>query len=222
VLFREHSDTVKVTSMLAVAPDASRLQFASEEARAVDALFQPDSQLLLGKRATEDSFKRMAPDYRFLHLATHGFFNKMNPMLSGLQLEADADNDGRLELHEILSLNLAADLVTLSACQTGLGSGYFAEVPAGDDYVALTRAFLYAGSTSVLATLWEVDDASTLELMKDFYGGFIRAASTGDRAIALAQAQRHLLASENYHHPYYWAPFVLVGNTSGHRRPSSI
>ena len=108
--------------------------------------------------------------------------------------------------------------MTLSACQTGLGSGYFAEVPAGDDFVGSTRAFLYAGSTAVLATLWEVDDASTLALMKSFYGGLRQAAGTEDKATALALAQRALLASDEYKHPYFWAPFVLVGDMSRDRR----
>ena len=75
----------------------------------------------------------------------------MNPLLSGLTLEADTQEDGRLEVHEILGLRLNANLVTLSACDTALGSGYFAEVPAGDDLVGLTRAFLFAGSPSVCA-----------------------------------------------------------------------
>ena len=127
------------------------------------------------------------------------------------EAEADAADDGRLELHEILALRLDADLVTLSACETGLGSGYFAELPAGDDFVGLTRAFLYAGSTSVLATLWEVDDASTLSLMKNFYAGLRRSAGAEDMANALSLAQRALLSSKEYSHPYFWAPFVLVG-----------
>jgi CHAT domain-containing protein len=210
-LLRDRSASANISSMLALAPQASRLQYAFEEARAVDTLFQPNSLALLGIAATESSFKQLAPQYRLLHLATHGYFNKLNPLLSGLQLEADTDNDGRLELHEILGLRLDADLVTLSACQTGLGSGYFAELPAGDDFVGLTRAFLYAGSTSVLATLWEVDDASTLALMKNFYGGLRQAAGTEDMANALSLAQRALLSSKDYHHPYFWAPFVLVG-----------
>ena len=210
-LLRERAGAENTTSMLAVAPEISHLQYASEEARAINALFQPDSRALVGKTATESSFKDLAPRYRMLHLATHGFFNRLNPLLSGLQLEADAANDGRLELHEILGMQLDADLVTLSACQTGLGSGYFAELPAGDDFVGLTRAFLYAGSASVLATLWEVDDASTLALMKRFYGGLRQAAGEEDMAKALSLAQRALLSSKEYKHPYFWAPFVLVG-----------
>jgi len=220
-LLRENTNSQNTSSMLALAPERSHLQYASEEARVINDLFQPDSRALLGTSATESSFKQLAPHYRLLHLATHGYFNKLNPLLSGLQLEADMANDGRLELHEILDLRLDADLVTLSACQTGLGSGYFAEVPAGDDFVGLTRAFLYAGSTSVLATLWEVDDASTLALMKSFYGGLRQAAGAEDMAKALSLAQRALLSSKEYNHPYFWAPFVLVGEM-GRDRGQSI
>jgi len=222
VLSRDRRDSGEASSMLAIAPDVSRLRFAREEASAINALFEPDSVALLGRAATESAFKRLAPDYRLLHLATHGFFNKLSPLLSGVQLEADTIDDGRLELHEILELQLDADLVTLSACETGLGSGYFAEVPAGDDYVGLTRAFLYAGSTLVLATLWEVDDASTLQLMKRFYGDLSEAERGEDKTGALTRAQRALLSSDEFKHPYYWAPFVMVGHASASRPPASI
>jgi CHAT domain-containing protein len=93
-----------------------------------------------------------------------------------------------------------------------LGSGYYSEVPAGDEFIGLTRAFLLAGSSSVLATLWEVNDRSTSEFMIGFYGK-LRGAE-GDRA--LATVQRRMLASRTrYRHPYYWAPFVLVGPNRG-------
>jgi len=212
LLDRQAGDTDSV-GILAMAPQRSRLQHAPAEARTVGELFSTQSRALVGASATESVFKQQASRYRMLHLATHGYFNKLNPMLSGLELESDESNDGLLELHEILGMELEADLVTLSACQTALGSGHFAEIPAGDDFVGLTRAFLYAGSTSVMATLWEVDDASTLELMKRFYGGLAKAPAGEDMAAALALAQRALLSSTNYSHPYYWAPFVLVGET---------
>ena len=92
-----------------------------------------------------------------------------------------------------------------------MGGGFFTEIPAGDDFVGLTRAFLQAGSASVLATLWQVDDRSTVDLMKDFYTHLEDTGVQGDKAVALARAQRALRASEDYRHPYYWAPFVLVG-----------
>jgi len=203
------------SSLLALAPGRSHLRYAGAEVRAVNALFAPDARSLVGSAATESAFKQEAAYFRMLHLATHGYFNKLNPLLSGLELEPDADNDGQLELLEILGLHLHADLVTLSACRTGLGSGQFAELPAGDEFVGLTRAFLHAGSRSVLATLWEVDDASTAELMASFYADLKRADSGQAKAAALANAQRALLATDRYKHPYYWAPFVLVGASAG-------
>lgn len=194
--------------VLAVAPSRSRLAFAAREVQGIRALFPRETRALVGKGATESSFRRLAGDYSILHLATHGFFNKLNPLFSGVQLEADAQEDGRLEVHEILELHLRARLVTLSACETALGSGYFNEVPAGDDFIGLTQAFLSAGSSSVLATLWDVNDRSTLQFMTGFYQNL----PSREGSDALAAAQRKMLAGPvRYRHPYYWAPFVLVG-----------
>src|SRR5438552_17929459 len=151
--------------MLAMAPASTRLRYAQQESQNVSAFYPRQHMLLVGNGATESSFKRLADRYDIIHLSTHGYFNKVNPLLSGLTLEADTQEDGRLEVHEILGLRLNANLVTLSACDTALGSGYFAEVPAGDDLVGLTRAFLFAGSSSVMASLWEVNALSALRLM---------------------------------------------------------
>jgi len=193
--------------LLAMAPASARLRFAAEEARSVVELFPEGHRLLVGDEATEEAFKSSAGDFSKLHLATHSTWNRLNPLLSGLELEAGGGEDGRLEVHEILGLDLVADLVTLSACQTALGSGYFAEVPAGDDFVGLTRAFLHAGSSAVLASLWEVDDRSTLEMMRDVYARLLEQRPSA----ALAAAQRELLQQDDLSHPYHWAPFVLVG-----------
>jgi CHAT domain-containing protein len=116
-------------------------------------------------------------------------------------------HDGRLEVHEVLGLRLAADLVVLSACQTGLGSGVLADVPAGDDWVGLTRAFLQAGAARVAATLWPVEDWSTAALMERFYEGY---AVDANPVRALTQAQRTLLAAPATAHPFFWAGFVIV------------
>jgi CHAT domain-containing protein len=217
-------------SVLAMAPTRPGLQFSRQEATAVAGLFPKDRLLLVGSRATESAFKSSAARYEVLHLATHGYFNKFNPLLSGLELEPDGREDGRLEVHEILGLRLSARLVVLSACDTALGGGYFAEVPAGDDIVGLTRAFLFAGSPSVIASLWAVNDQSTMRLMGAFYGQLLGTngvkadaarglpglsaveGSPADRATALAEAQRALLArGGRYAHPYFWGAFVLVG-----------
>jgi CHAT domain-containing protein/Tfp pilus assembly protein PilF len=207
--------------LLAMAPARARLRWAEEEARVVSAALPGEHRLLVGDEATEAAFKQGAGDFGRLHLATHSTWNRLNPMLTALELEPGDGEDGRLEVHEILGLDLPADLVTLSACETALGSGYFAEVPAGDDFVGLTRAFLHAGSSAVLASLWEVDDRSTLEVMRDLYARLADARPSA----ALAAAQRDLLGRGELAHPYHWAPFVLVGlDGVGNetKRPASV
>jgi CHAT domain-containing protein/Tfp pilus assembly protein PilF len=197
--------------LLAVAPPRSGLPFAIEEARSVGKMFSPDSDVLVSKNATETRFKQEAGHYQFIHLATHGFFNKTNPLFSGLRLEPDADDDGRLEVHEILQLRLNARLVTLSACDTALGSGDFAEMPAGDEFVALDRAFLEAGSDAVLASLWKVNDRSTLIIMNQLYQDL--RTTSGPKA--LAQAQRAMIRDPRFRQPYHWGAFTFVGKDFG-------
>jgi len=194
--------------LIALAPSRARLRFSEQEVRAIARLYGARSTALVRRNATESAFKRLAGEHQIVHLATHGYFNRPNPLFSGVELEADDSEDGRLEVHEVLGLHLEAQLVTLSACDTALGGGYFSDVPAGDDLVGLTRAFLFAGSRSVLATLWQVNDRSTLDLMSTFYSE-LRSA---DKADALARAQRALARpGSRYRHPYYWGAFVLVG-----------
>jgi CHAT domain-containing protein/Tfp pilus assembly protein PilF len=202
-------------SLLALAPARSRLRHAPDEARSVHAMFGAGSRLLLGDKATESSFKKLAGDYRVLHLATHGEFNSFNPLMSGLELEADALDDGLLQIHEILGLRLDADLVTLSACETALGSGYFTDVPATDELVGMTRAFLAAGSSTVMATLWEIDDRATVGFMKRFYDRMNSAGTDAGAANALARTQRELRSSREHAHPYFWAPYVVAGMATG-------
>jgi CHAT domain-containing protein len=218
-LAQEDGNGEAAETVMAMAPARAGLKFSRQEAAAVAGLFKKDRLLLVGAQATEGALKKSAGGFDILHLATHGYFNRFNPLLSGLELEADAREDGRLEVHEILGLRLRADLVVLSACETALGGGYFAEVPAGDDIVGLTRAFLFAGSPSVVASLWAVNDQSTMKLMSAFYGQLLPASdlnSSGgqavDKAAALAAAQRELLGrAGRYAHPYFWGAFVLVG-----------
>jgi len=113
-------------------------------------------------------------------------------------------------VHEVFGLHLAADLIVLSACQTGLGSGALADVPAGDDWVRLTRAFLHAGARRVMATLWSVDDWATAALIEHFYQAYDAGA---DPARALAATQRALITQPTTSHPFYWAGFVVSEGT---------
>jgi CHAT domain-containing protein/Tfp pilus assembly protein PilF len=197
-------------TLLALAPTDSELPYAQEEVRSLPELFDRPSAVLVGARATKQEFLRRAPQAGTIHLATHGFFNRANPLFSGLQLQRVGNDDGRLEVWEVLDQHLQANLVTLSACDTALASGYFGEVPEGDEFVGLTRAFLTAGSRSVLATLWEVNDRSTRDVMLDFY----RRERGLDPATALAGAQRAMLRhAGRFRHPYFWAAFTLVDVT---------
>lgn len=159
------------------------------------------AKLLLRQQATETMLKASAADYPVLHIASHGIFNTKRPLDSALLLAKDEQNDGKLTVGELYSLKLNADLVTLSACETGLG-----QINSGDDVVGLTRGFLYAGSSSVVASLWQVDDEATSQLMVRFYSEL----AGKPKAEALRAAQ--LEVKKAYPHPYFWSAFYLTGS----------
>ncbi len=170
------------------------------------ALFGGKTRVFLGEQATEASIREALRDYRFVHLATHAFVNEADPLLSGIVLLDDTTggHDGVLELAEIYNLDLNAELVTLSACQTGLGRQV-----RGEGLVGLTRGFLFAGARNVLVSLWNVQDDATARLMAYFYEGVIDGAPKGE---ALRDAKRRLIASsDRMADPFYWSPFVLNG-----------
>ena len=175
------------------------LQFAETEAKTVAGMIH-GSRLLVRKEASETNFKNAGGIFSRIHFATHGKFQADRPLDSGLYLAKDAANDGVLTVGELYSMHLDADLVTLSACETGLG-----KVANGDDVVGLTRGFLYAGSRSIVASLWSVDDKATSELMESFYANL----ASMDKEEALRQAQ--LKTRRSFPHPFYWAAFQLTG-----------
>src|SRR5512145_1639450 len=147
-------------------------------------------------------------DYRIVHFATHGLLNSEHPELSGLVLslvdEQGQPQDGFLRMHEIFNLRLPAELVVLSACQTGLGKKLD-----GEGLVGLTRGFMYAGAARVVASLWEVNDVATAELMKRFYR---RMLQDGMRpAAALRAAQIEMWKKPQWQSPFYWGAFVIQG-----------
>lgn len=144
--------------------------------------------------------------YNYLHLATHGFVNENKPELSGLLLSQDSTNkeDGILYSGEIYNLKLKAELVTLSACETGLG-----KLVKGEGMIGLTRSFLYAGAKNVMVSLWKVSDNSTSNLMVDFYNQLFDGHN---KSVSLQKSKQELIKSGNYSLPYYWAPFVLIGH----------
>ena len=135
-----------------------------------------------------------------IHLSCHGYFDNLDPLSSGVLLH----NEEVLTAREIFNMKINAELVTLSACQTGINKR-----KPGDELIGLTRAFLYAGTPSVVVSLWSVDAQSTQELMLEFYKLLKKGR---DKATALQEAQKKIMQKEEYSHPYYWAPFILVGN----------
>jgi len=179
---------------------AQDLQYAQNEAVAV-AKTLPRSRVILRKEATETALKKFGEGFRYIHFATHGQFDADAPLKSALLLAPDRESNGILTLDKLYSMRLDADLVTLSACETGLG-----KIASGDDVVGLTRGFLYAGSRSIVASLWKVDDLATSQLMTLFYSRLKEM----DKREALRSAQ--LDTRKRYPHPYYWAAFQLMGN----------
>lgn len=182
------------------------LAFAEEEATAIAALTNGTAHI--GDDVSETFFKTTAPNARWLHVAAHGVTEPRLPLHSGLRLRGDATNDGRLTVREILRLNLDAEIVTLSACGSGLSTGGRADV----DRTGFVEAFLHAGAHNVVAALLPVSDQASVDLMVEFY----QRLKTQSASQALAGAQREMLADGDYRHPRYWAPFVLIG-TRAHR-----
>jgi len=160
------------------------------------------ASLFTGKEATETALRTFSGEYRYIHFALHGTFDAGNPLGSGLLMAADDKNDGILTVGELYTLDICADMVTLSACETALG-----KVSNGDDVVGFTRGFLYAGTRSIVSSLWKVDDRATSELMQQFY----RELRQNDKREALRKAQLHSKQNINKH-PYYWAAFQLTGD----------
>jgi CHAT domain-containing protein/predicted negative regulator of RcsB-dependent stress response len=185
------------------------LPSARQEVRAIAGLYPPAGRkLYVGAAATEASLKKEAVwQYRRLHFATHAFLDERFAAASGILLAptGTTGEDGVVQLNEILGLRLNADLVTLSACQTALG-----KLTSGEGLVGLSRAFLSAGASRLVVSLWEVNDVATAELMKSFYR---RMRAGADPAEALRQAKREMRRSPTraYRHPYFWAPFVVIG-----------
>ena len=204
-------------TLLGLAPSQPDLAYTQAEVHNISRYFRPPGTVLSGRSATKAQFERLAGSYRVIHLATHGYFDKFNPLFSGIEFQSDKDGNGRLDVYDVLRLQLHSDLVTLSACETGLSSGFFSEVPPGDEFVGLTSAFLSAGSTAVVASLWNVNDSSTATFMQNFYQIHVHA----DRVTAISQAQRTMIAAGGrYSHPFYWAPFVLI-ETGNQKEESS-
>ncbi len=201
---REKQPAARPSALAVGNPDLDdpslNLRYAEREVREVERFF-PGATVLVRRDATKVRTRGQLDDATLIHLATHADLEVDDPLGSALLLRPEREDTGRLEVQEIFGLNLQASLVILSACDTSLG-----KLTAGDEIVGLTRAFIYAGTPSVISTLWQVDDRASFELMRAFYQN-LRAGQT--KGEALRQAQLAIL--ERYPHPYYWAAYQLTG-----------
>ena len=190
-----------------------RLQGTRTEAEQISRLAKTSgaqADVWLDLDANEDNLDtRDVTKYRIIHVATHGLLNAERPQFTGvvLSLVGNKTHDGFVRTDEVFNLRLGSPLVMLSACETGLG-----KETRGEGVMGLTRAFMYAGAPTVGVSLWSVADKSTADLMTDFYK---RLLATGDNTTssgALRAAQLAMISGKKYSAPFYWAPFVLVGD----------
>ena len=200
-LCQEKPPSEMTTSLVMGIPDERAPQIL-DEVQSVTAIL-PNSDLRLGGQATTEVLKTRGSQSALLHIATHGTYRQDNPMFSGIRL-----GDGYLNLYDLYQMRLSARHVTLSGCATGMNF-----VAAGDELLGLQRGLFCAGASSLLLSLWDVHDRSTAELMQSFYKGYME---TGNMALSLQSAMKQL--RQKNPHPYFWAPFVLVGQLAVNTR----
>lgn len=184
------------------------LPAAQKEINALASVLEGNFQK--GKTATEAHFKTHAAQYGVIHLAMHGLLNKNRPMLSSLAFTEDYDNsqDNFLEAYEISQMKLQADLVVLSACETGYG-----RFQQGEGILSLARSFMYAGVPSLVVSLWEVNDGATAWIMCVFYQNLM-AGLAKDAALRAAKLSYLEEVQGKTCHPAFWSPFIQFGNTN--------
>jgi len=191
-----------------LAPFPQTLPGTGDEAREVARILAEPA--VLGREAGERFLREALRRRAVVHVATHAVLNARSPMFSRLELSrgsSTAEDDGRFELHELLGMSVASDLVFLSGCETALGMAWSTTFLRGEDYATLAQAFLQAGASNVVATLWRIEDQGSAQFAAAFY----RALGDRPPAVALAAAQRVLLRSARYGAPYYWAGYQIEG-----------
>ena len=210
---KSNADRGETKATRSITVDGERfteLKESENEVKSISALFEAErrpAKIFLHSDARESEIKSQnAESYRFIHIATHGLINEDQPELSGIIFAApdsSSSEDGVLYAGEVYNLRLNADLVVLSACQTGLGT-----IAKGEGILGLTRGFMYAGARNVLVSLWQVADKSTADLMVQLYRNILIGQPY---STALRKAKLSMIAGVKYAHPVEWSPFVLTG-----------
>ncbi|MBD3225000.1 MAG: CHAT domain-containing protein [Caldithrix sp.] len=215
--FKSNTDNHETTE-----PDSSSHQIASlirdnlialpnaeDEVQSISkAVNRTSAEIYTGDQATEERFKAKASQFKVVHLATHFLMNDRDPLYSRIVLAngPQSDEDGILQPYEIFHLELNTELVVLSACNTALG-----KLSKGEGLLGLARAFQYAGTPSLLVSLWNVDDRATSLIVKRFYA-YLQNGKRKNEALRMAKLDYLKSADADHHDPFYWAPFILVGS----------
>ena len=197
-----------------MATSSNRFILSEDEVKEIYSIFDKNgyrSKALLFSSAQKDFvMSDSLRNYNIIHFATHGFVNSESPELSGIQLAITnkSKDEGILYSGDIYNLKLNAELVVLSACETGLG-----KISKGEGIIGLSRAFLYAGASNLIVSLWKVSDVSTSELMIEFYKNILGKKDVNHSYSSdLRSAKLELISNKKFAKPYYWSPFILLGN----------
>jgi CHAT domain-containing protein len=202
--------------------DSCPLPEAEQEVSSIAKSFnEQNTKVFIGREASEKSFKTLARTYSIVHLATHGVIDNRQPLYSHLLLTktvGDPENDGLLEAREIMNMDLNADLAVLSACETANG-----KIAPGEGVIGMSWAFFVAGTRSMLVSQWKVNSASTAELMVNFYRSLASDQNSDrNKARALREAVLPLISESRNRHPFFWAGFVLIGDSAEASQPFNL
>jgi CHAT domain-containing protein len=215
-ILRRPQSVVPDRSSSVFAPFPAELRGTLEEATAVKAETNA-SRSFIGSRATEAQLREALQTGGNVHVASHAVLNHTNPMFSRIELSPGKtqapQDDGYLDVHEILRMSVRSDLVYLSGCETGAGAAWSTAFRRTQDYATLSQAILYAGAQDVIATLWRIDDIGASTFARNFYA----ALANNDAVDALAIAQRTMIRDRKYASPRYWAAYTISG--SGGSKP---
>jgi CHAT domain-containing protein/Tfp pilus assembly protein PilF len=208
VLYEMKNSSNRTAPSFALLGLASSIPAAQTEVEMLSRFYGTQtSRIYTGAKARESVLKKEASDYKIIHLATHGVLDNTSPMYSYLQFEKEKTEDGLLEPWEVMNLDLNSSLVVLSSCETGRG-----QIRAGEGIIGFTWALFVAGSPSSVVSEWKVDSESTALLMAEFHQNLTKRKLS--KPEALRQAALKVRANPKFRHPYYWAPFIVVGDPS--------
>ena len=192
-----------------MAPFPGALPASLDEARAVAG--RAGTRPIAGPDADEPALRLALERSRRVHVATHGVMNPVNPMFSRIEVSdgpMGSEDDGRLEVHELLTLSVASELVFLSGCETAVGATWSTDFARGEDYTTLAQALLSAGAGNVVATLWRLDDPGAARFAERFYLELERHPPVE----ALSRTQQAMITDGRYASPFYWAPYQITGS----------